>query len=256
MTERRTPVPVSGISNAVELVSGHYHSCARLASGDIACWGYNSNGQLGDGSDTNRGTPVMVLGFPSVTPTPSATPTPTSTPTPTPTPTATATATATSAQTPTPTATMDPLGDTYWFYNETTPQTYMMYQSQPSGTDQYFDEEADVYFYSGTFAAGWTIQPGTTTVYMYAYSLSTLDSSVTWRLYAGSGASWTELGSGVMNCPYYTGGLMQVSFTTIGHIFGAGEQLRLVGSVGQALEIDWDGVYNDSRLEIPGLSSP
>lgn len=132
----------------------------------------------------------------------------------------------------------------------------MMYQTQPSGTDQYFDEEADVYFYSDTFAGGWSVQAGTTTVYMHAYSLSTLDSGITWRLYAGSGASWAELGSGVMNCPFPTNGLMSVSFSTSSYTFDSGEQLRLVGSVGYALEIDWDGAYNDSRLLIPGITSP
>jgi hypothetical protein len=107
-TDRWTPVPVSGISNAVELASGHYHTCARLATGDIACWGDNFNGQLGDGSTTDRSTPVMVLGFPSITPTPSATSTATDTPTPTSTSTATSTSTPTPTATPTSTSTSTP----------------------------------------------------------------------------------------------------------------------------------------------------
>ncbi len=143
--------------------------------------------------------------------------------------------------------------NTFWFYNQTTPQTYMMYQTQPSGTDQYFDEEADVYFYSDTFPDGWSVQAGTTTVYMHVYSLSTLDSNITWRLYAGSGASWTELGNGLMNCPFPTNGLQQVSFSTSSYDFSSGEQFRLVASVGEALEIDWDGIYNDSRMVTPTL---
>lgn len=35
------------LSGAVELVSGASHSCALLESGRVACWGSNSNGQLG-----------------------------------------------------------------------------------------------------------------------------------------------------------------------------------------------------------------
>ena len=146
--------------------------------------------------------------------------------------------------------------NTFWFYNQTTPQTYMMYQTQPSGSDQYFDEEGDIYFYSDTFPDGWSVQAGTTTVYMHVYSLAAIDSDITWRLYAGSGASWTELGSGLMDCPFPTNGLMQVSFSTSSHDFSSGEQFRLVGSVGTALEIDWDGAYNDSRIVTPTIVIP
>jgi alpha-tubulin suppressor-like RCC1 family protein len=42
---------------------GSLHSCAMANSSpvQIKCFGYNHNGQLGDGSPTNRNTPVSVI---------------------------------------------------------------------------------------------------------------------------------------------------------------------------------------------------
>jgi alpha-tubulin suppressor-like RCC1 family protein len=37
---------------AVEVVAGAEHNCARLESGQVKCWGANSQGQLGRGDDT------------------------------------------------------------------------------------------------------------------------------------------------------------------------------------------------------------
>lgn len=39
--------------------AGEYHTCA-VASGAAYCWGYNSNGQLGDNTTTQRNAPVAV----------------------------------------------------------------------------------------------------------------------------------------------------------------------------------------------------
>lgn len=41
------------------LALGHQHACA-VDAGRIRCWGYNGNGQLGDGTTTDRLTPVTV----------------------------------------------------------------------------------------------------------------------------------------------------------------------------------------------------
>lgn len=62
------------------------HSCALMVDGGVRCWGANGFGQLGDGSTTNRTTPVEVVGL-APKPTPTAEPTSTPAPTPTPTPT-------------------------------------------------------------------------------------------------------------------------------------------------------------------------
>jgi alpha-tubulin suppressor-like RCC1 family protein len=64
-TDRLTPVDVSGLSSGVQsITAGSIHTCAKIAGGGMKCWGYNSFGQLGDGtSGTDRLTPVYVLGI-------------------------------------------------------------------------------------------------------------------------------------------------------------------------------------------------
>jgi len=46
-TTRAAPVRVQGISDAVEVIAGTRHSCARRASGEVMCWGDDTFGQLG-----------------------------------------------------------------------------------------------------------------------------------------------------------------------------------------------------------------
>ena len=43
--------------------SGGSYTCALIADGTIKCWGHNLYGQLGDGTSTNRNTPVNVVGI-------------------------------------------------------------------------------------------------------------------------------------------------------------------------------------------------
>lgn len=45
-----TPGLVAGLAPAVSIGAGQYHSCALLADDTIRCWGYNTLGQLGNGS--------------------------------------------------------------------------------------------------------------------------------------------------------------------------------------------------------------
>jgi len=64
-----SPVAVSGLTGAVALDAGYGHTCARLADATMACWGENREGQLGDGTTANPGTPhpVAVSGISGTT---------------------------------------------------------------------------------------------------------------------------------------------------------------------------------------------
>jgi len=65
-TDHNTPTAVSGVSNGViALAAGGSRSCALLSTGGVVCWGYNGDGQLGDGTDTQRNTPTAVSGISS-----------------------------------------------------------------------------------------------------------------------------------------------------------------------------------------------
>ncbi|MFM7063052.1 MAG: RCC1 repeat-containing protein, partial [Actinomycetes bacterium] len=63
-TNRLAPVGVSGLSGtaAVDVDAGDSHNCVVIYGGTARCWGYNNNGQLGDGTQTDSAAPVDVLG--------------------------------------------------------------------------------------------------------------------------------------------------------------------------------------------------
>jgi alpha-tubulin suppressor-like RCC1 family protein len=50
-------------SGAIGVAAGYSHTCALMASGKVYCWGANGNGQLGDGTNIQRTSPVLVSGF-------------------------------------------------------------------------------------------------------------------------------------------------------------------------------------------------
>ena len=62
-----TPVFVSGISTAVAIANGGYHSCAVLSDGVVKCWGHNNNAQLGNGTDIDSSIPLPVSNISTAT---------------------------------------------------------------------------------------------------------------------------------------------------------------------------------------------
>jgi len=68
MADKRShAAAVSGItSGALAVTNGGQHSCALLKDRTVKCWGFNSSGQLGDGTFAIRSAPVSVNGLTGV----------------------------------------------------------------------------------------------------------------------------------------------------------------------------------------------
>ncbi len=59
------PVSVALLTSGIQAVAVNYsHSCAMLQDAKVYCWGLNDYGQLGDGTTTDRLTPVEVIVLP------------------------------------------------------------------------------------------------------------------------------------------------------------------------------------------------
>ena len=66
------PVTVQGLTDAARIGTGEAftersHTCALRASGELACWGSNDEGQLGDGTQTRRPSATSVVDLANVT---------------------------------------------------------------------------------------------------------------------------------------------------------------------------------------------
>lgn len=62
-----TPTPVPGLGNVTAIAAGGLHNLAIRADGTVWAWGWNSQGQLGDGSLDRRVTPYQVAGIAGAT---------------------------------------------------------------------------------------------------------------------------------------------------------------------------------------------
>lgn len=61
-----TPRDIPGLSSGVTAISvGTSFACALKVTGSVLCWGRNNYGQLGDGTNTDRGNVVEVVGLQS-----------------------------------------------------------------------------------------------------------------------------------------------------------------------------------------------
>lgn len=59
------PIVVPGLPGAMtSIASGYQHNCAVAGDGEVWCWGSNSGGALGDGSNEPRDGAVVVAGLP------------------------------------------------------------------------------------------------------------------------------------------------------------------------------------------------
>lgn len=58
-----SPVTVDGVDDAVDIAAGRSHTCVARKTGKVSCWGFNLDGQLGNGETGKSMAPVDVAGI-------------------------------------------------------------------------------------------------------------------------------------------------------------------------------------------------
>jgi alpha-tubulin suppressor-like RCC1 family protein len=62
-----TPVPVPGLTGVTQIAAGVRYSLALRSDGTVWAWGWNNDGQLGDGTTVDRNRPERLAGLTGVT---------------------------------------------------------------------------------------------------------------------------------------------------------------------------------------------
>jgi alpha-tubulin suppressor-like RCC1 family protein len=60
LDDKPSPLDVIDLTDAVTIAAGGFHSCALFRGGSVKCWGGDSEGQLGNGSNAESGRPSPV----------------------------------------------------------------------------------------------------------------------------------------------------------------------------------------------------
>ena len=138
---------------------------------------------------------------------------------------------------------------TFWFYDDTTPLTYMMYQTQPTGTAT-SATNTTVNFYSDTWPAGWQVNASVSNYLGFWASCN--NKTFTVNYYGGT----TQIGTQTQTCDTSGIGGQAFFWTSSQYTFAAGERLRVEFIVPRNMTIYWDGAYWESRIALAGITVP
>lgn len=59
-TDQNKPVQVSGLSNVATIAGGYKHTAVVTSDGTVWTWGANDYGQLGDGTNVSKDSPIKL----------------------------------------------------------------------------------------------------------------------------------------------------------------------------------------------------